>query len=83
MRRRADPDHELVRVRPPPAGNDVGRATPGAISQGLAAEGLLRLLCDRVTYEQILAGKPVDAIIAGWNDELAEFQKVRSRYLLY
>ena len=46
-------------------------------------EGLLRLLCDRATYEQILAGKPVDAIIAGWSEELAEFQKVRSRYLLY
>ena len=46
-------------------------------------DGLLRLLCDRATYEQILEGKPADAIIAGWNKELAEFQKVRSRYLLY
>ena len=46
-------------------------------------EGLLRLLCDRATYVQIVAGKPVDAIIAGWNQELAEFQKVRSQYLLY
>ncbi len=46
-------------------------------------EGLLRLLCDRATYQQVLAGKPVDAIMAGWKDELAEFQKVRSRYLLY
>ena len=46
-------------------------------------EGLLRLLCDRATYQQILAGKPVDEIIAGWNEELAEFQQVRSRYLLY
>ena len=40
-------------------------------------DGLLRLLCDRATYRDILAGKPVDAIIAGWNAELAEFQKVR------
>ena len=46
-------------------------------------EGMLRLLCDRTTYQQILEGKPVDEIIAGWSAELAEFQKVRSRYLLY
>jgi uncharacterized protein YbbC (DUF1343 family)/CubicO group peptidase (beta-lactamase class C family) len=46
-------------------------------------EGLLRLLCDRPTYQQILDGKPVDAIMAGWTDELAAFQKVRARYLLY
>ena len=46
-------------------------------------DGLLRLLCDRATYEKILAGKPVDAIIAGWTEELAEFLKIRSRYLLY
>jgi uncharacterized protein YbbC (DUF1343 family)/CubicO group peptidase (beta-lactamase class C family) len=45
--------------------------------------GLLRLLCDRETYENVRAGKPVDVIMARWNDELAEFQKVRSRYLLY
>lgn len=46
-------------------------------------DGMLRLLCDRPTYQQILAGKPVDSIIASWTDELAEFQKIRSRYLLY
>jgi uncharacterized protein YbbC (DUF1343 family) len=46
-------------------------------------DGLLRLLCDRATYDQIVAGKPVDAIIAGWAEELAEFQKIRSRYLVY
>ena len=46
-------------------------------------EGLLRLLCDRATYQQILAGKPEPAIIASWNAELTEFQKIRSRYLLY
>ena len=46
-------------------------------------EGLLRLLGDRATFEQVLAGTPVDAIMAHWNGELTEFQKVRSRYLLY
>ena len=46
-------------------------------------EGLLRLLCDRATYEKIIAGSPVEAIMARWNDELAAFQKIRARYLLY
>ena len=46
-------------------------------------DGLLRLLCDRATYENVLAGKPVKAIIAAWNDELAAFQRIRKRYLLY
>jgi uncharacterized protein YbbC (DUF1343 family)/CubicO group peptidase (beta-lactamase class C family) len=46
-------------------------------------EGLLRLLGDRATYEGILAGTSVDAIMARWNGELAEFQLVRSRYLQY
>jgi uncharacterized protein YbbC (DUF1343 family) len=46
-------------------------------------EGLLRLLCDRATYESILAGEPVETIMARWLDELAEFQQIRARYLLY
>jgi uncharacterized protein YbbC (DUF1343 family)/CubicO group peptidase (beta-lactamase class C family) len=46
-------------------------------------EGLRRLLADSATYNNILARKPVAAIMAGWNAELEEFQKVRARYLLY
>jgi uncharacterized protein YbbC (DUF1343 family) len=46
-------------------------------------EGLLRLMADRATYQDILDGKGVDAIMDRWNAELLEFQKVRSRYLLY
>jgi len=46
-------------------------------------EGLLRLLADRSTYQDILARKPVDAIMARWNEELREFEQIRSRYLLY
>ena len=46
-------------------------------------EGLLRLLADRATYEDILAGKSTDAIIAGWEAELSEFRAIRGRYLLY
>jgi uncharacterized protein YbbC (DUF1343 family)/CubicO group peptidase (beta-lactamase class C family) len=46
-------------------------------------EGLLRLLADRATYEDILAGKSVDAIMARWEAELREFRRIRERYLLY
>jgi uncharacterized protein YbbC (DUF1343 family)/CubicO group peptidase (beta-lactamase class C family) len=46
-------------------------------------EGLLRLLADRATYQDILAGKSVDAIMARWVSELEEFRAVRERYLLY
>lgn len=46
-------------------------------------EGLLRLLTDRATYDDILAGKPVDAIMARWDAELEAFRKVRERYLIY
>jgi uncharacterized protein YbbC (DUF1343 family)/CubicO group peptidase (beta-lactamase class C family) len=46
-------------------------------------EGLLRLLCDRATYDKVIAGSTVEVIMAGWNDELALFQRIRARYLLY
>jgi uncharacterized protein YbbC (DUF1343 family) len=46
-------------------------------------EGLLRLLCDHAAYHGILDQKPVDTIMAGWSEELRQFQEVRSRYLLY
>ena len=46
-------------------------------------EGLLRLLADRATYQDILAGKSVDAIMARWEAELNGFRRVRERYLLY
>jgi uncharacterized protein YbbC (DUF1343 family)/CubicO group peptidase (beta-lactamase class C family) len=46
-------------------------------------EGLLRLLADRSTYGDIVACKPVATIMARWRDELAEFERIRARYLLY
>jgi uncharacterized protein YbbC (DUF1343 family) len=46
-------------------------------------DGMLRLLCDRPTYQQILARTPVNNIIASWTKELADFHQIRSRYLLY
>jgi uncharacterized protein YbbC (DUF1343 family) len=46
-------------------------------------EGLKRLLADRASYDDILAGRALGEIISRWDAEVAEFQKVRSRYLLY
>jgi uncharacterized protein YbbC (DUF1343 family) len=46
-------------------------------------EGLKRLLADRATYEAILGGQQLGEIMARWDSEIAEFHKVRSRYLLY
>jgi uncharacterized protein YbbC (DUF1343 family) len=46
-------------------------------------EGLLRLLANKTTYEEIIACKPIDLIMAHWTGELERFRRVRSRYLLY
>ena len=46
-------------------------------------EGLLRLLADRATYDDILAGKTVEAIMTRWDAELNDFRRIRERYLLY
>jgi uncharacterized protein YbbC (DUF1343 family) len=46
-------------------------------------EGLLKLLTNRSTYQQVLDGVSVERIVASWAKDLAEFHRVRSRYLLY
>ena len=46
-------------------------------------EGLKNLLADRATYDAILAGRPLGEIISQWDAEVALFQKIRGRYLLY
>jgi uncharacterized protein YbbC (DUF1343 family)/CubicO group peptidase (beta-lactamase class C family) len=46
-------------------------------------EGLLRLLADRATYEDIVAAKSVNAIMTRWEVELDQFRRIRERYLLY
>ncbi len=47
------------------------------------AAGFLKMLADRDAYEALLAGAPLPAIRATWDGELAEFAKVRAKYLLY
>jgi len=46
-------------------------------------EGFLKMIADRATYRAVLDGKGIDAIRALWEPELAEFRKVRAKYLLY
>jgi uncharacterized protein YbbC (DUF1343 family) len=45
--------------------------------------GFLRMLADRDAYEALLAGGDIAAIRSTWEGELADFLKVRERYLLY
>ncbi len=83
MRRRTVPDHRLVQFDPLRLGITLAVQLRVQYPRDWQPEGLLRLLCDRATYQQILEARPVDTIMTGWSNELAEFQKVRSRYLLY
>ncbi len=52
-------------------------------SEKWKADGLKGLLADRKTYDDITSGRPLVEIMERWSAELAEFQKVRVRYLLY
>jgi uncharacterized protein YbbC (DUF1343 family)/CubicO group peptidase (beta-lactamase class C family) len=45
--------------------------------------GFLKMLADRDSFEALLAGGNLAAIKATWDGELAEFVKVRAKYLLY
>jgi uncharacterized protein YbbC (DUF1343 family) len=46
-------------------------------------DGFLRMLADRASYQAVLDGKPVAEVEAVWKDELEEFLRVRSKYLIY
>jgi uncharacterized protein YbbC (DUF1343 family)/CubicO group peptidase (beta-lactamase class C family) len=46
-------------------------------------DGLLRMLGDRATFQDILACRPVETVMARWIEELEEFRKIRALYLLY
>ena len=45
--------------------------------------GLLRLLADRDAYQALLEGEGISAIRRTWRDELEEFGRIRSKYLIY
>jgi uncharacterized protein YbbC (DUF1343 family) len=46
-------------------------------------EGFLKMLADRAAYQAVLDGKPPAEAAAVWEDELREFLRVRSKYLIY
>jgi uncharacterized protein YbbC (DUF1343 family) len=46
-------------------------------------DALLKFIADRATYDALLKGEDGKAIRDLWDAELAEFQTIRSRYLLY
>ncbi len=45
--------------------------------------GLLRLLADRDAYQAILDRRGIAEVRATWEDQLAEFRGIRSKYLIY
>jgi uncharacterized protein YbbC (DUF1343 family)/CubicO group peptidase (beta-lactamase class C family) len=45
--------------------------------------GFLKMLADRDAYEALLAGGDLNAIRSTWDGELADFLKVRAKYLIY
>ncbi len=45
--------------------------------------GFLKMLADRDAYEALMAGGDLAAIRSTWQEELAEFARVREKYLLY
>ena len=51
-----------------------GTWEPGAV---------MRLHCDRASFDAILAGKSRSEVIATWQAELAEFRDRRERFLIY
>jgi uncharacterized protein YbbC (DUF1343 family)/CubicO group peptidase (beta-lactamase class C family) len=46
-------------------------------------QGLMRLLANEATYNDIVAQKSIETIMARWKGDLNGFRRVRSRYLLY
>ena len=74
---------------------DRDRVEPVALGIGLACvlratyrdewkpDGLLTMLADRDAYQAVIEGKPIAEVEASWRAELADFMKVRARYLIY
>lgn len=47
------------------------------------SDGFLKMLADQASYDALLAGRSPDEIEQTWRGELADYLRVRSRYLLY
>ena len=48
-----------------------------------AIYGFLKMLADEAAYKALLDGKSAHEIATVWEDELAEFEKLRKKYLIY
>ena len=46
-------------------------------------DGVLRMLCDRASYQALLDGRDAASIENLWRSGLQEFRRIRARYLLY
>jgi uncharacterized protein YbbC (DUF1343 family) len=57
----------------------LGKLYPG----GFKISKLIDLLGNAATVRQLVNGEDPAAIVASWNDDLAAFRKMRSKYLLY
>jgi uncharacterized protein YbbC (DUF1343 family) len=65
------------------AGLTIARALITLYPADFQPKGLLLLLGNQATYDALLRGDPIEAIVASWSPELAAFAAVRARYLLY
>jgi uncharacterized protein YbbC (DUF1343 family) len=71
------------RFEPLRTGFEVARTLRNLYPDAWNAEAYDRLLADKKVHAAVLAGKPVDEIEATYRQELEEFVKRRSRFLLY
>ena len=46
-------------------------------------EGFLKMLADESSYHAVLNGRSPREVADVWQDELAEFKRLRNRYLIY
>jgi uncharacterized protein YbbC (DUF1343 family) len=71
------------RFDPLDLGIGMARALQARYAREWGAEGFLKLLADRATYQAVLDGKDLATIRALWEPELAEFRRTRAKYLIY
>lgn len=74
---------EPDRLRPVRLGLRIARALRDLHAEAWDPTRMLPLLGDRAAHAALLAGESLDVIERGWTPRLAEFARVRRRYLRY
>jgi uncharacterized protein YbbC (DUF1343 family)/CubicO group peptidase (beta-lactamase class C family) len=69
--------------RPVAAGIEIAYQINRLYSDKWKTDDYLRLLANRAALAALKAGKPVSEIAATWQSGLAEFARIRQKYLLY